>query len=422
MLSGLQYKNVKVMKSGSVYDVGSAKRGLAFYYTVNGGEKKRKVITGKNDDENKEKAIKFLEQLERECDMAAKVAMEEVSKPKLLTVREVGNEWYKEYRAKMYDEEKPLSFSSVESRGYALDKIINYMGDELIENVTQDMAKSFIKAYSVKKDGTYYSESAVDKLQQVFLLVMEYGRKKGYCNQEIEKVTLSDMLGKVDTDARFLDRGQLNMVLKIVNNNPRYRVLIKLLIMTGLRQEEAFALFVDDFKVKSGKVVEITINKTNVEVAPHEYAIVNRTKTKRSKRKVYIPYSLYVEIMEYYNSIVDNETELECYERQLNGTEGLIFVDKNKKVLNKRTFNRSLGNYIERNGGNGLGFKVNLHMIRHSYASFQVETRPSIEVAKLMGDTLKTVEDNYYSMSENVIEEVTDNSADIFDSIVEYDF
>lgn len=426
MLSGLHYNHVEVIKGGSVYPIKQGKQtmGLAFYYSVNGADKKRKVVTGCSEEELKEKAIAFLEELDNKCEvaiMAAKVALEEATKPKVLTFREVGVEWFKVYSAKLHDEDKPLSFASVESRSYSLKKINEYIGDKLIEEITQDTAKELIRKCSVKKDGTYYSESAVDKLQQVFLLVMEYGREQGYCSQVIEKVKLSDNLGKVDTDARFLDREQLSLVLKIVGGNPRYRVLLKLLIATGLRQEEAFALFVDDFKVKKN-AVEITVNKTNVEIAPHKYGIVNRTKTDRSKRKVYIPYALYEEIMEYYNSVVDNETLLEYYERQLNGTEGLIFADKDKKVLNKRTFNRSLGNYIERNGGNGLGFKVNLHMIRHSFASFKAEKRPAMEVAKLLGDSLKTVMDNYYSITENAIEEVTNDTSEMLDSIVEYDF
>lgn len=429
MLSGLHYNHIEVVRGGSVYPIKQGKQtmGLAFYYKVGEADKERKVFTGKSEEELKEKAVKFLDKLDYEYDMAimaAKTAMEEVTKPKVLTFREVGDLWFTEYSQKRNDKKKPISYASVESRQYSLKRINEVIGDMLIADITQDVAEDTIDRCSIKKDGTYYSESAVNKLQQVFLLVMEFGRKKGYCSQVIEKVDLSDELGKVDTDARFLDREQLSLVVGILNNNPRYRVLIKLLIATGLRQEEAFALNVNDFKIKkdNSNIVEITIDKTNVEVAPHEYKIVNRTKTDNSKRKVYIPIGLYEEIMEYYNSVVDNETAFESYMRQLNETEGLIFADKTQKVLNKRTFNRSLSNYIQRNGGDKLGFKVSLHMIRHSYASFQAESRPAIEVAKLLGDTLKTVEDNYYSMSKNTIEEVTNNSADILDSIVNYDF
>lgn len=429
MLSGLHYNYIEVIKGGSVYPIKQGKQtmGLAFYYKVGEADKKRKVVTGSSEKELKDKATAFLDKLDYECDMAvmaAKIALEEANKPKQLTFREVGDLWFAEYKEKINDKKKPISYASVESRQYSLKRINEVIGDMLIADITQDMAEDTIDKCSIKKDGTYYSESAVNKLQQLFMLFMEFGRKKGYCSQVIEKVDLSDELGKVDTDARFLDREQLGLVVNILSNNPRYRVLVKLLIATGLRQEEAFALNINDFKVKkdNSNIVEITIDKTNVEVARHEYKIVNRTKTDNSKRKVYIPFGLYEEIMEYYNNVVDNETDFECYMRQLNETEGLIFVDKTQKVLNKRTFNRSFSNYIQRNGGDKLGFKVSLHMIRHSYASFQAESRTAIEVAKLLGDTVKTVEDNYYSMSKNVIEEVTNNSADILDSIVNLNF
>lgn len=429
MLSGLHYNHIEVIKGGSIYPIkkGKQTKGLAFYFEVDGVRQPRKVLTGKSEEELKEKAVQFLDKIEYACDMAimaTKIAMEEVMKPKQLTFCEVGDLWFIEYSQRRNDKKKPISYASVASRQYSLKRINSVIGDMLIADITQDVAEDTIDRCSIKKDGTYYSYSAVDKLQQTFRMIMEYGRSKGYCSQVIEKVDLSDELGKVDTDARFLDREQLGLVVGILNNNPRYRILVKLLIATGLRQEEAFALNVNDFKIKkdNSNIVEITIDKTNVEVAPHEYKIVNRTKTDNSKRKVYIPIGLYKEIMEYYNSMLDNETDLECYQRKLNKTEGLIFTDRTKKVLNKRTFNRSLSNYIKRNGGNKLDFKVSLHMIRHSYASFQAESRPAIEVAKLLGDTLKTVEDNYYSMSKSVIEEVTNNSADILDSIVNYDF
>ena len=58
------------------------------------------------------------------------------------------------------------------------------------------------------------------------------------------------------------------------------------------------------------------------------------------------------------------------------GTEGLIFVNKNKNVLNKKTFERNFHNYMDRQLkklDKELGYTVTLHMLRHSYASLHAE-------------------------------------------------
>lgn len=422
MLSGLHYNHIEVIRGGSVYPIKQGKQtmGLAFYYKVGEADKERKVFTGKSEEELKEKAVKFLDKLDNECDMAimtTKIAMEEMNKPKQLTVREVGNEWYKEYSAKMYDEEKPLSFSAVESRGYTLDKIINYMGDELIANVTQDMAKAFIKAYSVKKDGTYYSVSAVDKLQQTFRMIMEYGRSKGYCTQIIEKVALSANLTTADKDTRFLDEDELKIVYNIVERNIRYKTIVLFLVATGLRQEEAFALNVNDFRVRKDGSVDVTINKTNVEVEKNEYAIVNRTKTDGSVRTVNIPYEVYEMIMEYYQYVLDNETEFQSCLRQLNGVEGVIFVNKDMKPLNKRTFQRNFKDYLKRNGKDDLDFETTLHMFRHSYVSLQAEVAKLEDIALAIGDSLATTHKIYRSLSNKSKEKMRNKTSDVMKRI-----
>lgn len=422
MFENVKFDNVSVVGKGSVYGIKSGKQnlGLAFYYKVNDEEKKRKTIAGNSEEELEKKALAFLQKIQNEyVDNKQKVGeiIQEVQEKQELqekTFVQVGEMWFAEYKDRRNNKKKAISYSSVESRYYALKKMYKFFGDMLIQDITNETAENLLEWASVKDDGTYYSVSHVDKLQQTFQLVMKYGKSKGYCINDIELIELDDNLTKVDTDARFLDRKQLSELLDVVKDNPRYWTLLKLLISTGMRQEEALALHVEDFYVKDN-YVEITINKTIVEVDERVYDEIDKTKSDRSKRKIMIPHDMYEIVMQYYNEVIENETVQEQKMREKNGTVGMIFVDKYKKEINKRTLARSLKNYIERR--KGKDYRFTLHMTRHSYASLQAENLPAHQVAKLLGDTQKTVEDNYYSLSDNAKEEITQNVISILDSI-----
>lgn len=422
MLSGLHYNHIKVVKGGSVYPIkkGKQTKGLAFYYEVDGVRQPRKVITGNSEEELKEKATAFLDKIEYECDMAVmatKIAMEEVNKPKILTFREVGDLWFAEYKEKRNDKKKPISYKSVESRQLSLKKINSVIGDMLISEVTQEVADNTVDACSVKEDGTYYSKSYVSKLEQVLQLVVEYGRQKGYCGQILKRVVLDDNLTVPNPDDRFLDRKQIEIIKNIVDKNPRYKIIVEVLSKTGMRQEEMFALKTADFTVQKDNRVALRINKAVVEEEGNEYNCLPRVKTYRSKRVIYIGYDLYKKIMEYHNLELENEGEYERALREINKTEDVIFVNKNKQYHNKKTFRRSFKLYLKRNGGEGYDFNATLHMFRHSYASLMSEKAPVEKVAKMLGDSRETVYNNYYSLSEKDKDDIVEYTDDIYEGI-----
>lgn len=424
MLEKLQYPHIEIIGGGSVYPINSGKQtmGLAFYYRIGEGEKKRKVVTGCSENELREKVVAFLDKMEKEyisAEEIAKAQLEALSKPK--TFREVADLWYEKYSARLNSEKDSLSYSTVSCRKDNLKKINKMIGDRLIGEITQSVAEELIDYYSVKPNGEYYSESFVSKLHDTFQMVMEYALKNGYCNQGIEKISLSEKLTKVKTDERFLDRDQIALLLNVVNKNPRYKMFLTLLINTGLRQEEALALHIDDFKVKKNNVVEVTINKTDVEVGSHEYKIVHKTKTKGSTRTIIISYEIYEMLMQYYQNCIENETPEDSAMRSLNGMDGYIFLNKDMKPINKRTLETNFKKYLKRNGAPECSFKATLHMFRHSYASFCAEKLKVEVVAKILGDSPETVYKNYYSLSDNAKKEIANNSLDIYKSICDSD-
>lgn len=409
MLQGMKWSNIEVISSGSVYPVktGNQTIGFAFYYKVGNGDKKRKVVTGKSEDELTEKAVKFLNEIDAECENKLRIVEEEhkeLLRPK--TFSEVSMEWFMKYS--QLEEAGRVSYASVSSRGYSLNTINEVIGDKPIAEIDNVDAENLMKKCSIKEDGTYFSRSKLDKIQQAFLMVMRYGKDKGYCERVPDKMELDDNLTEVDKDTRFLDDNQLKTVFGIIDGNIRYKVFLNLLMATGMRQEEAFALNVDDFKVLPDGNVEIRIEKTVVE-GRDGYEIVNSTKTKQSRRKIYIPHNIYEMVMDYYNDVVKNETKKQKILRDENGLEGYIFLNKDMRPMNKRTFQRNLKEFLKRNGGEEFNFNATMHMLRHTYVSNMADCLTLDKVALLIGDSISTTHGMYQSLTRDTKQIVCDN-------------
>ena len=248
---------------------------------------------------------------------------------------------------------------------------------------------------------------------------MKYAKKKGLCSSIPEKQPLDVRLSTVEKDRRFLDKDELKSLIEVIKNNRRYYVLINLLVASGLRQEEAFALMIDDFTVMKNGNVNVRINKTDIEVARSVFEIVYDTKTDGSKRTITIPYQIYKMVEDYYYDTIQNETEFQRMERKANGTDKLIFVNKFGKVINKRTFQRNFRDYIAGNstGRKGIDFEATLHMFRHSFVSLQSEEVGIEVVAGMIGDSIATTEKIYNSLTGTQRNKVCSTSMSIFNSI-----
>ena len=421
MLSNMHWEHVEVVKGGSVYPVKTGKHtvGFAFFYRVNCSDKKRKVVTGCSNEELREKAVMFLNKIEKECveaEMAAKGINLETLAPKELTFADVSNEWFINVYAEKRKQDE-ISYSSLESRMHSLQAINNVIGSKLIAEIDDNVAKELIRRCSVKSTGQFYSESHVDKLQQAFRMVMDYAVEKGYCLRVPKKVKLSDNLTKVDKDNRFLEEEELADLLMIVEKNRRYKTVVHLMLTSGLRQEEVFALNIKDFRVKKDKTVEININKTVVKYEKNYYKIVYKTKNAGGVRKVYIPYNIYQMVEEYYNYVIDKETEFQSYLRSLYGYDGYIFLNKDIRPINKNTFETNFKNYLKRNGKDNLNFDMTLHMLRHCFVSFQAENLPLHDIAEIIGDSYKTTHEIYKSMTKKTKNKVCTITSDYYNRV-----
>ena len=327
--------------------------------------------------------------------------------------------WYEEYGKRLNKLREGISYSSLEGRDLAYRRICSYIGNLCITDITQDVADNLIEISMIKSDGTKYSFSYMDKLQQTFHMIMRYADEKKWYDYQLKTTPLTT-LEKADTDARFLDREQIAEVLELLEDNERYKIIVELIVASGLRQEEVFALYMNDFKPVNNEDVEIHINKSVRRMGEYEYEIVDFRKTDTSRRIVTISFSTYQKVLNYYNCLIKKETSKNKELRIKNKTTGLIFANKEMRVINKKTFERNFASYIKRQLkklDKTLDYEVTLHMFRHSYASLMAETTSVEVVARLLGDSVYTTEKNYYSMSKNVKKNVSASSKDIMKSI-----
>lgn len=436
MLSDVTFTNVEIFSKGSVYPnkSGNQTLGFAFYYKVGDKKKERKVIKGNSEEELRNKAIAFLSKLDREYENEKNtvnvvnvttnpepINIIDKKEPEFikLTFKEVGDMWYKEYGKRLNKLREGISYSSLEGRDLAYRRICSYIGNLCITDITQDVADNLIEISMIKSDGTKYSFSYMDKLQQTFHMIMRYADEKKWYDYQLKTTPLTT-LEKADTDARFLDREQIAEVLELLEDNERYKIIVELIVASGLRQEEVFALYMNDFKPVNNEDVEIHINKSVRRMGEYEYEIVDFGKTDTSRRIVTISFSTYQKVLNYYNCLIKKETSKNKELRKKNKTTGLIFANKEMRVINKKTFERNFASYIKRQLkklDKTLDYEVTLHMFRHSYASLMAETTSVEVVARLLGDSVYTTEKNYYSMSKNVKKNVSASSKDIMKSI-----
>lgn len=429
MLEKLNYKNIEIIGGGSTYDVknGKQKRGLAFYFIVNGKKQPRKVFTSSSDEENFKKAVVFLDKLDKECEenkttLTRTIVTDNsvnVPAPVRVTFREIGAEWYKEYSSRLNQPLDGLSCSSTDNRELNYRTMCKYIGDMFIDEINQDTAKNIINLCSLKDDGTKYSFSHMDKLQQTFHMIMKYADRHGLYKYNLKKVSLESFL-KANANSKFMDREQIAEILELLKDNERYSLVVEFIVASGLRQGELFALTVDDFRVVDKNKVEINIDNSIRRMYKTVYKKVDQVKTKNSRRKVIIPYSMYEKIMNYYNNIIDNESATDKQKRIENGTVGFIFVNKDKNVINKKNFTRNFKDYLKRKIKKlekEIKYNTTLHMFRHSFASLSAEKLSMEVVAELLGDSMKTVKENYYSLSDKVKDDVSATTTDVLDSI-----
>lgn len=258
-----------------------------------------------------------------------------------------------DYAEKMIDEQLELNEISESTYDRKLEtlKMMSGISDMELQNITETDIKTFFKTK------LYYSQSTIDKIFQLMNWVLKKAVKQKIildnplfdCKIPKSKKKTVKVRGlTIEEQARLLD------VLK--NGNVRYSEVMLISMFTGMRCGEVCALNVEDINFKNKMLfVCKTVSRNK-----HKEAFVNdKTKTEAGTRTIHIS----DDMLNFFKELIGDRKS------------GRLFSSSNGKVLTTQQVNYQFWSLI--NKGDILDTtvkgKVNLHSLRHTYASRCIE-------------------------------------------------
>lgn len=404
------------VSKGSIYETGSKKNPLemAFNVRFDDDTSQRYKIRGKNKAELEVlKAVKVAEELEKhkKKNSGGEAETEEVEEEveeaenNQRLFREVADEWFIEFEADQRSQGN--SYSNIKSVGESIAAIKKVVGDMDISEITTTTGNNMMTELSRDKEtGAWRSKSYGTKLIRNFKRVMDYALTKGYTKNVIGKINLNKNLTEPSKNDRFLSEECLCDLLKVVEEHPRFRALINIILASGMRQSEALAISIDDLR-QSGEFYNVYVSKADIEVEKNVYEIVNRLKDDEEPREVSIDKGTYDMVREYYYETMKDK---ECARlKREAGNEKLVFTNKYGKVINKKTLYRSFVIYLNKKFGNED--KVRLHMLRHCFASLMCDEIPIELVSEMLGHREVSTTMKFYKSITNSQKKMISNAS-----------
>ena len=153
--------------------------------------------------------------------------------------------------------------------------------------------------------------------------------------------------------------------------------MVKILLLTGMRGQEIFALEKSDLLPDEGMLhIHQALEEVEKKHNKDRRFRLGDTKNEESERYAPAIQEVFACFKELEEIQVENGWRDNAYKK---GNGSLVIIDRNGEIVDKRAFNRNLGLYLVRRGFNK---KLTLHMPRHCYTTY----------LKLFGADLENVE------------------------------
>lgn len=414
---------------GSLYHKPGKKPQYTFFYDNELGEKKRKTLSIPEGADPQQIKLEFItqtlikryqlqqEQKKRQLlqETISKDFLEKVDKlveslpetkqllkPCTKTVSQVVDEYL------AYSKARNIAYSTYLGYCSYAGKIKQGMGNLLIKDVEKEDIERTLNNARNDKTHELLSNSYIKSTRTFFSLVMKFAKNKKYISSYSDIITDINMplnLKKPLPENQFLEYEQLGKVLFCLRDNLRFYVIIRTLVITGLRGQELFALRKQDLDKRNHCLhIRQALKKQDRQSSNERRYMIGNPKTDSSTRIVPATdtvFNLITEWLEY----TEEQGIQKLAEQQGNGD--LIFTDSNGSILDKEYLRLVLKRFQQK-------FPemphINFHMMRHCFATYlDRENCPLRLIKQALGHSVTSesvTEIHYIAPNPNYVEQI----------------
>jgi integrase len=329
------------------------------------GKRQRKYVYASTRQECRRKVNELIEQIEN-CSLL---------NPQKITFREYAQKWLDVYCENL---------SPTTKEGYRKSVLVyadTYIGDAILSKILpihiQEMVNTFAKTHAVKT-----CKNFIGDVKGVFRFAIDNNLIK---NNPCEKVKLPE--NYQEYQYYIYTEEQFNQLLDVAVGT-EHMIPILLAGLCGMRLSEVMGLTWNDIDFEKHA---ISIRKANVFVGS-QVIERNKTKTKKSTRKIVIP-NYVIEILKDYKKV------------------GLVFPKKDGSPEHGGNYRLRFVEFLKRNGLPHTRF----HDLRHFNATMMLKKGiPDKVAASMLGHANTSMTKKY----QHIIDEMDNRPAQVLDSIV----
>lgn len=286
--------------------------------------------------------------------------------------------------------------------------ICEFFDKNFITDIKPRDIELFYQSLKNKRTGKPLSNHSVKGIRKILNMTLHYAYLNGYIEKPFPITSVKMKAGYITKkDSRFLSKEDVSKLFQIVEGHPRYYILCRILLVTGLRIGEALALQFSDFDRKEGIVhIRHSLKKGDVK---HDYKyvrehIIGLPKTEAGCRDIPLPLDIFTTIENWRCYLKRQDKHFQkCVE---NGTDNFLFTNYKGEFLQYHTLQYNFQNYLRRNKECALP-RITFHMLRHTFGSLLLEQGAELSiVSKLLGhSSIKITSDIYITITKELKQE-----------------